>query len=446
MAVIYARISEDEAGEALGVGRQEKLCRTHAKKLGVAVSHVYVDNNVSASKRKPRPEFERLMDAMAAGEVDAVIVYHVDRLYRRNADLERIVDIVERHAVAVHTVEAGDLDLRTASGRMIARMLGAAAQHEVERNSERAKRKHDELAASGAPPGGRPPFGYSTGYVVNESEAVALRLMADRVLEGASLLRIAREMDAAGITTREGRPWHHSTVRAVLVNPAVAGLRVHRREVAGPGTWTPVLERDRWERVRAVLSDPSRKRKSSARKYLYTGLVVSSGGDAMVGATIGGVRYYRTPYPSKVPAQVNADAMEAMVEPILVEYLRRFSLPAVDPPTSPNVAEIERELKALADLRGRNVISMEEWLAARGPLQERLAVARSAAGAPVSVKLLERPGAAAQTWPSLSFDQRREVALAVVDRIVVGPASRGRWTALEERLDPDAGFGVWWRF
>src|SRR5205807_1610101 len=100
----------------------------------------------------------RLVDMLKAGEAGVVVCYHADRLYRRTTDLERLVQVVEATGAQVHTVAAGDVDLGTASGRMVARMLGAAAQHESERTGERIKVTHDELAAKGRPPGGRPPY------------------------------------------------------------------------------------------------------------------------------------------------------------------------------------------------------------------------------------------------------------------------------------------------
>ena len=126
-AVIYARISKDDAGDHLGVDRQEKACRKLARDRKIAVTEVLIDNDTSAMRRKPRPQFERLVEMLKDGVITTVIVYHVDRLYRRATDLERLVEIVEVSGAQVHTVAAGDVDLGTASGRMVARMLGAAA-------------------------------------------------------------------------------------------------------------------------------------------------------------------------------------------------------------------------------------------------------------------------------------------------------------------------------
>jgi DNA invertase Pin-like site-specific DNA recombinase len=454
-AVIYARISRDDAADHLGVDRQERLCRDLADRVGLDVVMVLVDNDVSAYAARKRPGFEQLVTMLGEGSVSVVLAYHADRLYRRTTDLERLVGVVESSGATVHTVAAGMVDLSTASGRMVARMLGAAAQHESERMSERIRAKTDELAAAGAPPGGRPPFGYSSGYVVNDDEADTVRYIARRVTEGASLLSIARELDAAGRPTREGRPWHGSTVRSAVVKPAVAGLRVHRGEIAGPGTWEPVLDRATWEQVRAVLADPRRKRRQPARKYLLSGLVESRAGDPMNGRPDRGAggrkdrRTYSTRSPAKAALAVDADDLESAVVEMVLIALDDTTFPEKnDTSAGEKVAAVERELEELADARGRGVITMAEWLAAREPLQARLAEAKSTArpSRPAAIDdLLTRPGAARKAWPGLAFSTRRAIIETIVDKVVIGPATRARWTTIEERLDPAQGFGIQWR-
>lgn len=461
-AVIYARISKDEAGESLGVDRQERLCRKLAKDRGLTVDQLIVDNDFSAyTTKKARPGFERLMEMLGAGEVSAVVVYHADRLYRRSTDLERLVAVVEGSGAQVHTVAAGDVDLSTASGRMVARMLGAAAQHESERMAERIRLKHDELASRGRPPGGRPPYGYRWGmevdpatgtarrtYLPNPDEIEALRFMVARVLEGASLLGIARELDARGSRTREGRPWHSASVRASLVNPATVALRVHRREVAGPGDWQPILERDEWEAVQATLKDPARARRRPSSLYLVSGLVVTPDGDRMNGHLD---RYKRRTYATRYEAARSVTIAADPLEDFIIEAVLQVLDAAVLPPVVPtvggaDVAGIEQELADLAALRGEGTISLAEWLAARDPLQARLdAARRTVPPSSKAARLLARPGAVRKAWPDLDATARRAVLEAVVDRIIVGPTTRGRWATIEERLDPSAGWGVVWK-
>lgn len=455
--MIYARISKDDRGDHLGVDRQERLCRQLASQRGLDVVEVLVDNDISAYRAKRRPGFERLVEMLKAGEVAAVLIYHVDRLYRRMADLERLVEIVEVTGAQVHTVAAGDVDMSSASGRMVARMIGAAAQHESERLSERSRVKNDELASRGRPPGGRPPYGYAwatqvgpgggltRNYVVVPEEADALRRMARRVLEGASLLAIARELDAAGVATREGRPWHSSTVRAVLLNPAPASLRVHRREVAGPGDWEPVLDRGTWEEVRAVLADPARKRTRPARRYLLAGLVRNTNGDPLNGHPDHARQpTYATQSPAKPSLSIDAGKLEALVVEAVLCTLDQSPLPLPGGMDSPSagveVTRLNAELDELAALRGRGTITLAEWMAARAPLQQRLEDARRAAGVAWrppgrAARLLVQPGAVRQAWPELDLAAKREILVAVLDRIVVSPAKRGRWTPTVERVD-----------
>lgn len=452
-AVIYCRISKDIAGEHLGVDRQERLCRDLADRLGLSVVNVLVDNDISAYRSKARPSFEAVVEALKAGTADALIVYHVDRLYRRMGDLERLVEIVEATGVEIHTVAAGDVDLGTASGRMIARMLGAAAQHESERIGERMKAKHDELASRGRAPGGRAPYGYrwastvaddgtvTRSYAIADDEAAAVRKMADRVLEGASLLAVSRELDAAGTTTREGRPWHHSTVRAVLLNPAVAGLRVHRREVAGPGTWEPVLDRETWEQVKAVLADPARKRQRPARKHILSGLVYNQLGERMNGSvTNAGQPIYTTRMPAQKATQIPASVLEDFVVADVLRLADKTTLPEPEVPSGGGeLAGLIAEMDELADLRGRGLISLSEWMTARAPLQERLEAAQREAAktrrpTTTAMSLLGVPGGLRAAWGGLDFPARREILGILIDQIVVGPATRGRWTTPEERV------------
>lgn len=459
-AAIYARISHDSAGEQLGVDRQERLCRQLAVDRDLTVTDVLVDNDVSAYRRTKRPAFERLVELLSSGAVDSVVAYHADRLYRRTADLERLVDIVESHAAQVYTVAAGNIDLTTASGRMVARIIGATAQHESERMGERLKAKGDELAAKGSPPGGRPPFGYrwedvadeATGrhrpwYTINPREADAVRLMARRVLEGASLLGLSRELDAAGVATREGRPWHHSAVRRVLVNPAIAGLRVQRREVAGPGRWEPILERATWEEVRAVIADPARKRTRPARSNLLAGLVRNEAGDRMNGRddrAAGGrlTRRYATRWPAVPSLSIGADELEELIVEAVLLRLDDVELPGPDASdgAGAEVVAIEAEIVELARQRGEGLITLAEWSAFREPAQRRLETARTAAAGSARrssqvESLLRNRGAARRAWPELAPVRRREVIGTLVDRVVIKPAGRGRWTPIDERVD-----------
>ena len=148
-AAIYCRISEDRAGAGLGVERQREDCEALATRLGVDVIATYADNDVSAYSGKPRSGYLALLDAIRDGDVDLVLAWHEDRLHRSPRELEDYIDACQPRSVATSFVQAGDLDLLTASGRMTARIRGSVSRMESEHKSERVKRAQLQAAQAG---------------------------------------------------------------------------------------------------------------------------------------------------------------------------------------------------------------------------------------------------------------------------------------------------------
>ncbi len=269
---LYARISRDREGAGLGVDRQEADCRALAERLGWNIVASFVDNDISAHSGKPRPQYRAMLDAVRAGQVRGIVAWHTDRLHRRATELEEFVTIAERYDVEIQTVTAGTVDLTTASGRMVARMLGAAAQHEIDHARERMLRAKRQMAAAGKYRGGQRPFGFrKDGVTICESEAKLIREATAAVLAGRSLNSIANEWNEQGITTSQGNPWTQMHVRTVLLRPRNAGLIAHGRpgkkgiegqsldfKVIGRAEWDPIVDKDSWRAFMDLVTDPSR--------------------------------------------------------------------------------------------------------------------------------------------------------------------------------------------
>ena len=92
-AAIYCRISQDRGGAGLGVARREEDCRALCARLSWDVVAVYPDNDVSAYSGAPRPKWQELLADIQRGEVDAIAVWHVDRLTRSPRELEDVIDL-----------------------------------------------------------------------------------------------------------------------------------------------------------------------------------------------------------------------------------------------------------------------------------------------------------------------------------------------------------------
>src|SRR3954469_22574299 len=185
-AAVYCRISDDRQGLGLGVERQAQDCLALAQRNGWAVTRTYIENDTSAYSGKSRPRYAELMDAVAAGEVDVIVAWDPDRLHRSPAELEAFIAAVERAGVDVVTVQAGRWDLSTASGKLVARMLGNIARHESDHKSERVRRALQQNAAAGRAHG-RVPYGWqrvrdAAGVpqeVIDAEQAAVIRRIAD---------------------------------------------------------------------------------------------------------------------------------------------------------------------------------------------------------------------------------------------------------------------------
>ena len=110
---------------------------------------------------KPRPAYERLLDDLRAGLIEAVVVYHLDRLHRQPKELEEFFEVCKEARVEDLATVTGRIDLANADGQFLARILGAVAKKESDDKSRRILRKHEELAMRGkVSGGGSRPYGY----------------------------------------------------------------------------------------------------------------------------------------------------------------------------------------------------------------------------------------------------------------------------------------------
>lgn len=261
-AVIYARISQDSRGDGAGVERQLAACRELAARDGLTVVAELVDNSRSASSyaRQPRPAWRDLLGMLERHEVDYLIAWATDRLYRQVLDLEHLIPLLDDARAEVRTVTSGRFDLSSAEGRLYARMTAAVGAHESERKSERIRARYLADAKAGkAKPGGARAYGYTQdGGSILTDEARRIREGMDRVLAGESLTAIAKSWNSAGHLTAKGGRWRIGTLRNTLTRWRNAGIREHHGELY-PASWPAIVDRETLEQVRAVLLNPARR-------------------------------------------------------------------------------------------------------------------------------------------------------------------------------------------
>ena len=213
--------------------------------------------------------------AVRHGEIDAVICWHPDRLYRRVRDLRRPVDITDR-GVQIASVNGGELDLSNSTAgcwrpswdrwpNRKAHTKGSGASPPTRTAPHVARWRAD----------GPRPFGYTQRGEPLEPEATALRHAVRDILDGRSLRSVCTEWNARGLLTpraaggakhKGGVPWTNPQLRRVLMRPVYAGLRTYGDAEPIKGDWEPLIDIDTHRGLVAFLRDPTarRRQRSSA--------------------------------------------------------------------------------------------------------------------------------------------------------------------------------------
>ena len=273
------------------------------QRRGWQVGEVHTDDDRSAFSGKPRPGYAELLTRLQAGRVRGVVSWHPDRLHRSTKELEKFIDIIEACGAGVVTVQGGEYDLTTASGRMTARIVGAVARGESEHKRERIRAKMLQLQQTGKLTGaGRRPYGYEyiktpegklDRLVVVESEATIIRELARRYMGGESLLSLVRDLNVRGIPAATGGAWGLASVSRLLRAKRLAGLRMVGREDA-PAPWPAIITERTHKALTTLLTRNHLAGTRSQRRYLLTGGLVRCGscGKAMIGRPIGGKMTY----------------------------------------------------------------------------------------------------------------------------------------------------------
>jgi len=441
-AAIYARISSDPEGTTLGVQRQLEDCRRFASERGYAFAGEYVDNDTSAFSGAERPEYRRMLNDVAVGVVDAIIVWRIDRLYRRILDLEELVTLAE-HGLLIDTVASGTVDLSKADGRLIARLLAAVAQGESDAKSARIKRKMQQKAEAGENRGGPRPYGYDTDRVTkNPEEAAVIREIAIRYLAGESGTSIAHWLNEQGIPSAHGKQWGSQTVLTIISNPRLAGWNMHNGLRVGRGKWEAILTDDEHARLAARHEAQRTRRDRPPRNALLTKVVRCGlcGAEMVSGGQRHNPYYLCKRRPNSVACghvAMNGTALDRIITEAVLTRLdspefvaavakRDRTTNGADDLVTVLTSDRDR-LEELGRLWAAGEIPTAGWKTANAELQRRIESAerRLASQAGTSV-LAGLPGNGAQLrkqWESLSISRRAAVVRAMLDEVTVHPAA-----------------------
>lgn len=270
---IYCRISQDPNDTQLGVERQRQDCLAYCQRQGWETITEYVDNNLSGFSGKHRPAYEALCDAIKNRQVDVVVTARFDRLSRRLRATIEFCDLLLDNDVTLHDL-SGEADLKTATGITMFQMAAVMAENKVRVDAENNRRMRRQLAEAGKRHKSARPYGWEDDqHHVRESEAVIVREIVQRLIDGETGTAIARRLNARHVPTVTGAEWTGVGVRKTAARASNAAIRQHH-DNQYPGDWEPIISVETYRELVAVLNTPKSKyQRSAGRKWLLTGFV-----------------------------------------------------------------------------------------------------------------------------------------------------------------------------
>ena len=87
-AIIYLRVSTEEQVDNFSLETQEKICKQEAERRGMEVAQIFKEEGRSAKNIVGRPVLVEMLEFCRKNKrnIDALIVYRLDRLSRQTGD------------------------------------------------------------------------------------------------------------------------------------------------------------------------------------------------------------------------------------------------------------------------------------------------------------------------------------------------------------------------
>ena len=308
---IYTRKSSEEglAQDFNSLDAQREACEAYIKSQASEgwklVRDRYDDGGISGGTLD-RPGLKQLLSDIAAGHIDIVVVYKVDRLTRSLLDFAKLVEAFDKAGTSFVSITQS-FNTTTSMGRLTLNMLLSFAQFEREVTAERIRDKIAQSKARGMWMGGTPPIGYrpdGRSLAIIEVDAGIVRHIFNRYAELGNVRLLAMELDKSGIrspsrcanTGREfgGRPFCRGHLYRILSNPIYIA-RIDHGGSSYEANHPPIVELKLWEQVQATLAANRNGNRGPAptESSLLAGKLVDDRGVPMIAshACKGKVRY-----------------------------------------------------------------------------------------------------------------------------------------------------------
>lgn len=219
-AIGYIRVStEGQVKDGVSLDNQENRIRRYCEYKGLELVEIIRDEGISGGKNAKRPGFVELLGLIQKKDVEAVVLYSLERLSRDMLTLLALERLLDEFEIKLHTVE-GEIDTTNPNGFMNFAMSAFMGEMERRQVKYRTKKAMEYKKANGKVVG-KIPYGYRRegNDLVEEPEEMEILEKANSLYaDGMNLAEIVREFKSEGIKTRTGKDFTSMQVKRLINN------------------------------------------------------------------------------------------------------------------------------------------------------------------------------------------------------------------------------------
>ena len=221
-AIGYVRVStEGQAKEGVSIDNQKERIAAYCAYKGFDLGEIIEDAGVSGGLNRAREGFITLLDRIEQGDVEAVILYSLERLSRDMLTLLALERYFNEHDVELHTVE-GQVDTSTPDGWTsfaIRSFSGEIERRQVKYRTKKAleyKKRRGEVVGS-------VPYGYrreGKALIPDLQEQAIIKAVNTLYSQDTRLVEIVAVLNDQGKRTRAGKPWTATQAKRLITEYA----------------------------------------------------------------------------------------------------------------------------------------------------------------------------------------------------------------------------------
>ena len=311
VVVAYARVSTEKEEQEDSFERQvSHYTMLITSKPEWSFGGIYADPGITGTRAEKRPDFMRMIEDCRAGKINKILVKSISRFARNTVDALNYIRELKELGISIY-FENENIDTMTPGGEVLITILAAMAEQESRTMSTnikwtyQKKFKNGEVILNtglmlGYSKAGRKDEDGREIYEINEAEAAIVRRIYREYLAGATITRIARELEADGIPTKLGKKrWQYSVIHSILTNEKYTGdailgktfkpdvLSKYRQKNNGQapmyyaeGTHPAIIDKDMFEMVKVEMQRRKDEKVTAVgnskytSKYPFSGLLV----------------------------------------------------------------------------------------------------------------------------------------------------------------------------